>query len=253
MEGWIKLYRKILDNPINCKDSDYFSVWIYLLLNATHTEYDTVFKGERITLKSGQLITGRKAIAEKFKIDENKVQRILKTLEKQHQIEQQTSNQNRLISILNWNEYQEERHQTEQQVNNERTTSEQRVNTNKNDKNIKNEEEQKNNIAKIDKIFIETLGSTNLNNIRECIEYLDKLPLEVIEYALKITARNNAKWNYARTILDNYVEKELNTLEKIQADEIEFKNKTEGKKQNNKLEQRKYTESDLSKLYANLN
>lgn len=229
MEGWIKLYRKILDNPINCKDSDYFSVWIYLLLNATHTEYDTVFRGERITLKSGQLITGRKAIAEKFKIDENKVQRILKTLEKQHQIEQQTSNQNRLISILNWNEYQEERHQTEQQVNNERTTSEQRVNTNKNDNNIKNEEEQKNNIAKIDKIFIETLGSTNLNNIRECIEYLDKLPLEVIEYALKITARNNAKWNYARTILDSYVEKGLNTLEKIQADEIEFKNKTSQK------------------------
>lgn len=85
------------------------------------------------------------------------------------------------------------------------------------------------NVEKIDKIFIETLGSTNLNNIRECIEYLDKLPLEVIEYALKITARNNAKWNYARTILDSYVEKGLNTLEKIQADEIEFKNKTSQK------------------------
>lgn len=149
MEGWIKLYRKILDNPINCKDSEYFSVWIYLLLNATHTEYDTVFKGERITLKSGQLITGRKAIAEKFKIDENKVQRILKTLEKQHQIEQQTSNKNRLISIINWNEYQEERHQVEQQVNNKRTTSEQQVNTNKNDKNVKNEKEEKNNIVEI--------------------------------------------------------------------------------------------------------
>ena len=85
------------------------------------------------------------------------------------------------------------------------------------------------NVEKIDKIFIETLGITNLNNIRECIEYLDKLPLEVIEYALKITARNNAKWNYARTILDSYVEKGLNTLEKIQADEIEFKNKTSQK------------------------
>lgn len=84
-------------------------------------------------------------------------------------------------------------------------------------------------VAKIDKIFIETLGSTNINNIKECIEYLDQLPLEVIENALKITARNNAKWNYARSILDSYIEKGLNTLEKIQADEIEFKNRTSQK------------------------
>ena len=104
--GFIKLYRKILDNPVICKDSDYFTVWIYLLLNATHAEYDVVFKNERITLKPGQLITGRKIIADKFKIDENKVQRILKNLEKQHQLEQCTSSQNRLITIINWNEYQ---------------------------------------------------------------------------------------------------------------------------------------------------
>lgn len=141
-EGYIKLYRKMLNNPIICKDSDYFSVWVYLLLNATHSEYDAIFKNERIKLKSGQLITGRKVIAKKFNIDENKVQRILKNLEKQQQIEQQTSTKNRLISIVNWSEYQTERQPDKQQMNNERTTSEQPVNTNKNvknDKNVKNE------------------------------------------------------------------------------------------------------------------
>ena len=45
MEGWIKMHRKILDNPIICKDSDYLSVWIYLLLNATHKEIPAIFKG----------------------------------------------------------------------------------------------------------------------------------------------------------------------------------------------------------------
>ena len=49
MEGWIKIHRKILDNPIICKDSDYLSVWIYLLLNATHKEIPAVFKKEKIT------------------------------------------------------------------------------------------------------------------------------------------------------------------------------------------------------------
>ena len=81
-------------------------------------------------------------------------------------------------------------------------------------------------VEKINNAFVETLGSTNLNNIKECIEYLDKLPYEVIEYALKKTARKGAKWDYAIKILNSYVEKELNTLEKVQADEINFKNKT---------------------------
>ena len=88
-------------------------------------------------------------------------------------------------------------------------------------------------VEKINNTFVETLGSTNLNNIRECIGYLDELPFEVIEYALKKTARKGAKWDYAMTILNSYVEKKLNTLEKVQADEIEFKNKihTENKEE----------------------
>ena len=81
-------------------------------------------------------------------------------------------------------------------------------------------------VEKIDSLFIETMGSTNISNIRECIKYLDNLPVEVIEHALRKTARKGAKWDYAMTILDSYVEKNLNTLEKVQADEIEFKNKT---------------------------
>lgn len=79
-------------------------------------------------------------------------------------------------------------------------------------------------VEKIDNLFIETMGSTNMNNIKECIDYLDKLPVEVIEHALRKTARKGAKWDYAMTILDNYVDRNLNTLEKVQASEIEFKN-----------------------------
>lgn len=135
MEGWVCLYRKILENPIICKDSDYFAVWCYLLLSATHKKTSALFKGKKIVLLPGQLITGRKSIAKKFKIDESKVQRILKTLENEQQIEQQTSSQNRLITIVNWYQYQEIEQQNAQQVNNECTTSEQRVNTNNNETN----------------------------------------------------------------------------------------------------------------------
>lgn len=138
-EGWISIHRKILENPIICKDSDYFSVWCYLLLNATHDKYDTIFKSKRITLVAGQLITGRQSIALKFGITESKVQRILKTFEIEQQIEQQTSTQNRLITIVNWGLYQNSEQQNERRVNNKRTTNEQQMNTNNNVNNVNNE------------------------------------------------------------------------------------------------------------------
>ena len=226
--GYIKLYRKMLDNPIICKDSDYFTVWIYLLLNATHNEYDVIFKNQRITLSSGQLITGRKIIGEKFGIDENKVQRILKNLENQQQIEQQTSTKNRLITIVNWDKYQNERHQNEQQMNNNRTTSKQQMNTNKNDKNDKNEKNIRssssdNKEEHLQQLFVNCTSSTNLNAIEECISYLDDFPYEVIEVALKKTSEKNGGWKYAKTILQNWLKAGIKTIEQVQAEELRFK------------------------------
>lgn len=80
-------------------------------------------------------------------------------------------------------------------------------------------------IAKIDELMIECLNTTNTNNINECIEYLDKLPIDVIEYALKKTSRiDRPSWKYAMSILDSYVDNGITTLEKIKADELRFKN-----------------------------
>lgn len=117
MEGWIKLHRKLLDNPIVCKDSDHLAVWIYLLLNATHKEIKANFEGRFILLKKGQLITGRKTISSRLNISESKVQRILTCFKSEQLIEQQTNPRNRLISIVKWDEYQQSEQQNEQQMN----------------------------------------------------------------------------------------------------------------------------------------
>tara|TARA_R110002020_G_scaffold352987_1_gene565957 strand:- start:8472 stop:9326 length:855 start_codon:yes stop_codon:yes gene_type:complete len=119
--GWIKLHRKTLDNPIVMKDTDHLAVWMWLLLNATHSDHDTIYEGERLTLKAGQFITGRKIISKELKINESKIQRILKTFEIEQQIEQQTNPRCRLISILRWSDYQLDEQQSEQQLNNKRT------------------------------------------------------------------------------------------------------------------------------------
>lgn len=140
MDGFIKIYRSTLENPIVCKDSDYLAVWIYLLLNATHKNSSAMFNGKKITIKPGQLITGRQPIVKAFNLSDSKVQRILKSFENEQQIEQQTCGKGRLISVLNWNKYQHNEQQNEQPVNSHRTATEQRVNTNKNDKNVRMKE-----------------------------------------------------------------------------------------------------------------
>lgn len=143
-EGYIKLYRQILDNPVVCKDSDHIATWVFLLSRATYKNCPAIFNGKKIILNPGQLITGRKKISEKFSISESKVQRILHLFEKEHQIEQQTCNKNRLITIVEWHKYQSVEQQAEQQLNNKRTTTEQQVNTNKKEKKEKKVKKEKN-------------------------------------------------------------------------------------------------------------
>lgn len=167
LNGFIFLYRKMLDNPIVCRDSDHLAVWIYLLLKATHKSYDVFFEGKKITLVPGQLLTGRKVIAEKFNISESKVQRVLKNFKNEQLIEQQTTPRNRLISIHKWAEYQASEQQIEQQLNNNRTTTEQQLNTNNN----------VNKIKKVNKVNKEDINKKNLSSTDEAIN-----PDEVIEY-----------------------------------------------------------------------
>jgi len=141
--GWIKLYRS-LKNKGWYKKSDFVHLWIHLLIKANHKGKEFWFGGKNIKVSAGQFVTGRKILSAETGISESKVQRILKQFESEQQIEQQTNNTNRLISILNWEQYQKVEQQSEQQMNNGRTTSEQRVNTNKNDNNVKNEKNEKN-------------------------------------------------------------------------------------------------------------
>lgn len=144
-QGYVKLYRKTLQNPVVMKDADHFAVWGYLLLKATHQEYTTLFGGKPIILKSGQLVTGRKKIARETGVEEHKVDRILKLFKSAHQIEQQAERYGSIITILNWDTYQNSEQQNEQRVSNERATSEQPVSTIQEQKNS-NTKEQKEDI-----------------------------------------------------------------------------------------------------------
>lgn len=138
MIGWVKVHRKLSEKVFYRKDSEKVHLWIHLLICANRDEREELLGGKPIKCNSGQFTTGRKQLSEATGINESKIERILTYFEKiEQQIEQQKTSTNRLISILNWSEYQQTEQQTEQQVNSDRTTSEQRVNTLKEVKEVK--------------------------------------------------------------------------------------------------------------------
>ena len=103
--------------------------------------------------------------------------------------------------------------------------SQKKPNVNDNDNDNVNDNDLLSNkkVEELQKIIIETLGSTNLTVIQEAVTYLDELPLEVIKEALTRTARKQKKWDYARGTLNNWLEEGLDTLEKLEVKDLEFR------------------------------
>lgn len=130
MEGWLKLHRSIMDKAYYKKDSEKVHLWIHILISASHSGREEMFAGKPIFCNPGQFTTGRNQLSLLTGINNSKIERILTYFEKtEHQIEQQKSNVNRLITVLNWDKYQLTEQRIEQQVNNDRTTTEQQLNT----------------------------------------------------------------------------------------------------------------------------
>lgn len=197
-QGWVLLHRKLLDNPVCTKDSDHLALWIYILLKVTHKQYDSIFGGKRITLQPGQLITGRNVIVDNLKIDRSKIERILKLFVSEHQIEQQASNKNRLITVVNWKDYQKNEQQNEQQVSNKRATSEQQVSTYNNVNNIKNEK----NVNTPKQVKTELLSEEARTDLEAIVTFFNRTFKKSVS-STKAFEKNYATW------------REIHPLEKI--------------------------------------
>jgi hypothetical protein len=136
--GFVKLYRALMSKGYY-RDSEYIHLWVHLLMKASYQNRELFFNGKIQLLKPGQFITGRNSLVNETGINRSKIERILKCFKNEQQIEQQTFNKFRIITICNWNEYQYGEQENEQQVSNECAASEQQVSTNKKEKKEKKE------------------------------------------------------------------------------------------------------------------
>jgi hypothetical protein len=156
-QGYIKLHRKLFNNPI-MSEPKYLLLWVTLLLMANHKETSIIFNNKRVIIPVGSFITGRKELVKRTKLNRNFIERALKYFESEAQIEQRANTKFRMISVTNWAAYQA----NEQPASSQRAASEQPASTNKNDKNEKND---KNNSCE------EILTKSKLDRLKRGIAY----------------------------------------------------------------------------------
>tara|TARA_Y100000114_G_C11746994_1_gene322174 strand:- start:1211 stop:1807 length:597 start_codon:yes stop_codon:yes gene_type:complete len=100
-KGYIKLYRKILDNGI-FENAELLKVFVWTIIRA-NTQPNTVF-GRK--LKVGQFVTGKLSAAEELQMRPTTVYDRIKKLEKLGYIKLESNTKNTVITVLKYNSYQ---------------------------------------------------------------------------------------------------------------------------------------------------
>jgi len=141
MEGWIKLYRKLTDNPLwKCEKFTRGQAWVDLILLANHEYGYFYLRNHKIEVQRGQVGYSQLKLAERWKWSRSKVKKFLNDMEKEQQVEQQQSKSTSTITIVNYEIYQQKGQQGKQQQSNSKTTAEQQQDINKKNKNVNKEE-----------------------------------------------------------------------------------------------------------------
>jgi len=141
--GYIKIFRKTIESQVFA-NAELFKLWMWCLLKAAHKERWVSMntgRGEtEIKLNPGQFIFGRKSAAHEMKMTESGIWKRMQKLKNLQNLNIESNNKYSIITIINWDTYQGSENNSNSESNREVTAKEQRSNTNKNVKNVKNKE-----------------------------------------------------------------------------------------------------------------
>jgi DNA-binding transcriptional regulator YhcF (GntR family) len=128
--GFVPFHRCWLaqTNP-RARDPHWVALWACLLGSASHRPRSGIFEGKRVTLKPGQLITGRHKLAADTGIHPSKVFRLLEKMKSDQLIEQQSGVKSSIITVIPWHLLHPREQQTEQREDSKRAAVEQQPST----------------------------------------------------------------------------------------------------------------------------
>jgi len=151
--GWIKLHRQLLEKAIWLDSTpEQKTILITLLLMANHEGREWIWDGKKFKAEPGQFVTSLESIAKNCGsgISIKNVRSAIAKFEKYGFLANKSTKTGRLITIVNWRDYQakddEGGKDTGKEVANKGQSSGKEVATNKNDKKDKNDKNIRNNI-----------------------------------------------------------------------------------------------------------
>lgn len=139
--GWISLHRKTIDSRV-FKNEGLFKVWIWCLCRANYEKSwvsVVVGKGQtEVELDRGQFIFGRKTAAASLNMIESTVWKRMKKLEKMENLNIKSNSHYSIVSVINYDSYQDVLKKGDSDSNSQVTAGEQPGNTDNNSNNPNN-------------------------------------------------------------------------------------------------------------------
>lgn len=105
MSGFIKLYRRILDNPVFKSDAEAMA-FAWLILRASWQDTEVRYKGQIVKLERGQLTVSARDMAKALEWSKSRVSRFLNTLRERDMIEYVGGTHANVINIRNYGTFQ---------------------------------------------------------------------------------------------------------------------------------------------------
>lgn len=150
-DGWIKLYRQILDSDIWISDEPFSKgqAWVDLLLLANHRDKEMIFDYKTVTVGRGQLITSVRKLSLRWGWGNQKTLKFLRLLEELKMVEKESDNRRTLLTIINYEVYQGSDNTDGTQIDTLpehcQNTARTQITHKQEDKELKNEKNEKNN------------------------------------------------------------------------------------------------------------
>jgi hypothetical protein len=136
-KGYIKLWRKSIEAGW-LTNHKLWVFWSWCLMKASHKELDMVVGCQRVHLMPGEFVFGLKAAAKETCISIQSIRTLLNFLKTSQNITLKSTNKFSIISILNWDTYQNEENEINTQINKQLTNNQQTTNNKQECKELKN-------------------------------------------------------------------------------------------------------------------
>jgi len=107
LRGYVRLWRKSLDSEW-IKNHKLWAFWSWCLLKASHKEYDAIVGYQVVRLLPGEFIFGRHSAAQSLGMTDREIRTCLTTLKTTSNVTIKTTNKYSIISIVNWDTYQQD-------------------------------------------------------------------------------------------------------------------------------------------------